>query len=108
MSPAPKDSLDQVEWVSADIIRKLFNDGQYYQQLLDNKLTAHLKADKILSKVPVGEPEGTRSQIVYYFDLEGNPVAIVHQYMRPDGTIGASGKPDPKKLFLEDRIIATR
>jgi hypothetical protein len=45
---------------------------------------------------------------VYYYTQDGNPIAVVHQYLRPDGTIGASGRPDPKRLFLEDRILAVR
>jgi hypothetical protein len=37
--------------------------------------------------------------MVSYLDSDGNEVARVHQYLRPDGTIGASGKPDPKRLL---------
>jgi hypothetical protein len=32
-------------------------------------------------------------------------MAIVHQYLRPDGTLGASGLPDPKWLRDGDRIL---
>lgn len=56
-------------------------------------------------KLPDSEPPGTQSQIVYYYNDKNQPVAIVHQYLRPDGTIGASGLPDPKRVFLSDRII---
>lgn len=108
MSPVPDEPIDEVEWVSPDIIRGIFNDGQYYQKVLGNQLTAHIKKDKLLSSVPIGEPPGVRSQILYYYDQNGEPVAIVHQYVRPDGSLGGSGKPDPKKIFLEGRIIATR
>ena len=49
------------------------------------------------------EPAGTRSQMVAYF--EGvRRIALVHQYLRPDGTIGASEMPDPKELF-EDGVL---
>jgi len=30
------------------------------------------------------------------------------QFLRPDGTIGASGLPDPKRIFIEGRVISTR
>lgn len=50
---------------------------------------------------PKGEPECTKSQIVYYVTADDITVAVVHQYMRPDGSIGASGKPDPKWLYYE-------
>lgn len=108
MSPSPEDPVDEVEWVPPHIIRKLFNDGQYYQKVLAHELTALLKRDSILRDPPAGEPPGTRSQIVIYYDRQRNPVAIVHQYLRPDGTLGGSGKPDPKRLILKDRIVATR
>lgn len=49
------------------------------------------------------EPEGTLSQIVAYED-SSNRIVLVHRYLRPDGTIGASGRPDPKELF-EDGIL---
>ena len=47
----------------------------------------------------------TRSQVLRYFDGNGNRIAVVHQIRNPDGTIGASGKPDPKYLQLEDEIL---
>jgi len=50
------------------------------------------------------QPEGTRSQIVAYYDEEGNRLAIVHCYLRPDGTLGGSGRPDPKWLLHKGKI----
>lgn len=46
-----------------------------------------------------GEPLCTKSQIISYIcgDLE---IARAHRYLRPDGTIGGSGKPDPKLLVV--------
>ena len=47
------------------------------------------------------EPAGTRSQMVA--DVDGvRRVALVHRYLRPDGTVGASGMPDPKELLDDD------
>ena len=56
-------------------------------------------------KAPKNLPPGTVSQEVHYFDTDGGKLrrrAIVHQYLQPDGTLGASGKPDPKWLMGED------
>lgn len=50
------------------------------------------------------EPAGTRTVVVSYFDDAFNRIFIVHFYLRPDGTIGGSGKPDPKWLF-EDGVV---
>ncbi len=41
--------------------------------------------------------------MVAYFDGV-RKVALVHRYLRPDGTVGASGMPDPKEL-LDDDVI---
>lgn len=44
------------------------------------------------------EPFCTQSQIISYV-AGGLEIARAHRYIRPDGTLGASGKPDPKALF---------
>jgi hypothetical protein len=46
---------------------------------------------------------GTLSQFIKFFAENGDPVLMVHQFLRPDGTIGASGLPDPK-MMLKDGI----
>jgi hypothetical protein len=43
------------------------------------------------------QPIGTKSEMVPY-RLNGKQIAICHRYRRPDGTLGASGLPDPKML----------
>jgi hypothetical protein len=44
------------------------------------------------------EPPGTRSVIVSYVHEHRHRIFLVHFYLRPDGSIGASGRPDPKWL----------
>jgi hypothetical protein len=39
---------------------------------------------------------------VPYF-LMGHRIAICHQYTLPDGSLGASGKPDPKMIEYRER-----
>lgn len=56
-----------------------------------------------------GEPPGTRSQRVEYWDSTGSElvkVATCHRYLRPDGSLGASGKPDPKRVFHDGEVFA--
>lgn len=43
--------------------------------------------------------------MVWYYDESLEGVALVHQYLRPDGSLGGSGKPDPKRLLLDDEIL---
>ena len=54
-----------------------------------------------------GEPSCTHSRIIRYLDATGNWVAEVHQYLRPDGTRGGSGKPDPKRLRIGSTILVS-
>lgn len=51
-------------------------------------------------KSPKTEPYCTLSQMIAYVK-DGKRVALAHQYLRQDGTIGASGKPDPKMIIWE-------
>jgi len=103
MTPA---SGGPVRYVSAAIIRQLFNEGKYWERALAGELVMHLGSDRVPRRLPPGEPPGTRSQIIYYYDAEGEPVAVVHQYLRPDGSLGASGRPDPKQLLIDGvRVI---
>ena len=37
-------------------------------------------------------------------DVEGNKIAVLHQYKRTDGSIGGSGQPDPKMLLIGQTI----
>lgn len=51
------------------------------------------------------QPVCTRSQAVAYVLDDGTRVAVVHQYLRPDGSIGGSGLPDPKRLLWHGEIL---
>ena len=44
-------------------------------------------------------PKGAKSEIVGYFNQFGKKIAEIHRYILPDGTLAASGKPDPKAVF---------
>lgn len=56
----------------------------------------------------VGEPQCTRAQMIRYTDSQGRWVVEVFQYLRPDKTIGGSGKPDPKRLRHDQKIFIAR
>ena len=104
-TPAPLPIL----YVSIDIIRQIFNDSQLAEKASNGELIIRIKRNSHLSEpAKIKEPYCTNSQIVYYYDADQKPLAVVHQYLRPDGTIGASGKPDPKQLVLPDKIIALK
>jgi hypothetical protein len=52
----------------------------------------------------IGLPSGTESQMVSYLDAAGDEIAAFISFCSPDGNIGASGKPDPKRL-LKDGVM---
>ena len=47
---------------------------------------------------------GTRSQIVRYSDETETILVYIHRYLRPDGTLGASGKSDPVMMRVGDEL----
>ena len=77
---------------------KRFNDGEYWERVKKGLLTEHV-LETCRSTLLESETVEITSESVSYRDLNGNEVARVHQFKRPDGTLAASGKPDPKRLF---------
>lgn len=92
-----------IEEVSATQLREIFNQNGY----LDKLKAGIIKSRKTyeIHHAPDGEPFCTHSQILFYYNLSNQLLAVVHQYRRPDGTLGASGKPDPKKIYLLNKIL---
>jgi hypothetical protein len=78
----------------------MFNDGKYWEQVKQGILRAELKANNHPSSPRAKVPFCTRSQYLVYSNSNGQKIAGVHQYLRPDGKLGASGRPDPKELFV--------
>jgi hypothetical protein len=55
------------------------------------------------------EPPGTVSQRIRYRDASGIVLAVAHQFLRPDGSIGGrDGRPDPKILMTPRGRLYTR
>ena len=88
-------------------MRRLFNDGRFYERVQQGELVARRRTDRHPTANRANEPYCTRSQIVEYVDLAGISVALVHQYQRRDGTLGASGEPDPRWVVI-DGVVYTK
>jgi hypothetical protein len=86
-------------YLSAQEIRRRFNDGQYWERLLTGEFRSFLAKSVHANPQISGQPYCTRSEMVSYLDSQDNEIALVHQYLRPDGTVGGSGRPDPKRIF---------
>ena len=96
----PPDKL-QVEVVSPENIREMFNDGQYAAMIASGRLVATLLRHRHLQHPEQkNEPYCTHAQMIRYSTQNGQWVVEVFQYLRPDGSIGASGRPDPKRLRI--------
>lgn len=87
--------------VSAGQLRELFNRESYATRIATGHLIPKLLREGHPAPPRSHEPPCTRSQIIAYFDRGGRKIVILHQYLRPDGSLGASGRPDPKKLYHE-------
>lgn len=79
----------------------IFNDGGYWEKSKTGELTPVILEDRHPSLMKADEPYCTQSQSISYRDKDDNEIVRVHQYLRPDGTIGASGRPDPKRLYKD-------
>lgn len=94
-------------------LQRMFNDGKYWQKVKEKQLQQQVvSSNPIDRKNYPNEPADTMSQMVRY--MRGRHlVALVHQFKRRDGSLGASGKPDPKELehkgnrYRVDRHCAT-
>jgi hypothetical protein len=92
-------------YVSADALRQRFAQGDYLTRSANGEFGCCLADEK---KPKSGaEPPGTRSLMVSYLNDALGRIFMVHMYLRPDGTLGASGKPDPKWLFENGVVYAT-
>lgn len=84
--------------VHPSTLLQMFKDLGYESKILENKA---IKGKPYKSKpAPGHQLPGAMSESVPYF-LLGVKIAICHQYTNPDGTLGASKKPDPKWLSYQ-------
>jgi len=94
-------------------LRELFNlevlpriEAGELQELVLSERPAHPK---------YGQESGAQSQIVAYYEagkgskgVIGPKVAVIHRYLLSDGSLGASGRPDPKSLKLDGRFYVLK
>jgi hypothetical protein len=76
----------------------MFNNN-YLPQIQKGTLQAIVVSNRHPSSPRAREPICTRSQYIIYVNSKGKKVAAAHQYLRPDGKLGASGRPDPKEVL---------
>jgi len=87
-------------WSSQRQVQDIFN-AHVLPRVEDGSLRPILLANRHPTRRLAREPRCTRSQYISYRDENGREIARIHQYLRPDGSIGLSGKPDPKAVRFE-------
>lgn len=92
-----------IKRIPVEEMRKRFNEGGYWEKVQKQEWTTHTLESRI-SDALTEETVQITSAMLSYHDENGNEVARVHQYMRPDGSIAASGRPDPKRL-VQDGVL---
>jgi hypothetical protein len=88
-------------------LRDLFNGGTYWERAQAGEFSERVQRSDEISprkRRKLSMPHGSLSQIVAYCLPDGTQVALVHQYVRPDGRV--RGKPDPKYLLIDGEIHA--
>ncbi len=78
----------------------MFKDSKILDRIKSGELRQVLSRDDHPAPPTSGQPFCTRSQILSFFDADDNKIAVLHQYKRPDDSIGGSGQPDPKLLLI--------
>ncbi len=92
--------------ISAGEIRQIFNQEGYWNKAEQGEYSTKVVWQKHRSPPLSFLQVCTYSQRVAYFEEDGTKVAEVHQYYQPDGTIGASGLPDPKMLLYNGVVYS--
>lgn len=91
--------------VPPSILRQYFNNSELSLQIETGALQPSLQEDRHLEHPErVNEEYCTRHQWKRYVDTDGKMILETSNYLRPDNTLGASGKPDPKRMLVGERI----
>jgi len=100
------DSPPQHIGISEAELRLYFESGQFIERTERGELVVVVLPNASHpASADAGQVPGTLSQMISYREPDcNNEVARAHRYLKPDGTLGGSGKPDPK-LVLQGGIL---
>ena len=101
MAPVPYSIQRVTDWE----LRDIFNNSGYLERKERCEFDVVILEQRHPAPPLAGEPVCTWSRSYSYREkATGEEVARVHQYDRPDGTIGLGGQPDPKRV-LKDGVL---
>jgi len=97
----------KIRYVKAETLCEKYNNGNYAKMIDKGLMQFEMLNDNHLnSPEPFKGPYCTRSQTIRYKHTDGTLAVELHRYLRPDGTFGASGRPEPKRLSVGDELWA--
>jgi hypothetical protein len=86
-------------------MRRIFNGLRFTERAEQGELEIYDRGHNVLQGHR-HEPDGTTSGPRYFYDSATRQrLAVAHVFQRPDGSLGGSGRPDPKYLVLFDCIF---
>lgn len=81
----------------------MFNAAEFDKRVAAGELTIHIT--KSHDAPPrANQPSGTLSQMIAYRDKDGTELASAHRYLKRDGTLGGSGRADPKSMMKDGTL----
>lgn len=86
-------------------LRRAFNEQRYFERAQSGDLSIEVQRDSHPEPSPVGHPGCTRSQFIFFIESGDTYVAAAHCYLLPDGSLGGSGRPDPRIVVTEDARV---
>jgi hypothetical protein len=90
-------------YVSPDELRAIFDRERYADRVRSGELQARelVRGRPSLSSA---HPDDAISRRVGYYDRDGRELAVVHELLLPDGSVGGSGRPDPVRLEVDGTL----
>ena len=91
--------------VPPSILRQRFNNSELSPLIEAGLLEPKRQEDRHLTDPErIGEKYCTQHQWKRYVDSDGKIILETSNFLRRDGTLGASGKPDPKRMRVGNRL----
>lgn len=86
-------------------MQDLFRSRNLFEHIENKTFVEIVLKERHANPAKSGQPFCTYSQLLSYENLSGVEIIRAHQYRKPDGKIGASGKPDPFRIFDEKENV---
>jgi hypothetical protein len=82
----------------------MFNEGRYWERVQSGELVA-IPIHEDTPMADKNQPAGTKTVTYAIRETENGPdLAHAHGFIQPGGTIGASGKIDPKRIWKDGSV----